>query len=193
MVSICESEMRFYLQRSCRIIQSTDFSFVDVHFSRLIVAEMFEGKYVATAMSLCCQLNWACNFIIGLVFPYMNQYLGAYSFGPFAIVLAMAFSYSLWVLPETQGTKPEDLIAEMVSRNSQSIVYEATATVVEHDPSALNREWRKAMNQLVEEEANQMKDGAYGKCFLKGSFESEWVELYTCLTTILVKICLLSS
>ena len=34
----------------------------------LIVAEMFEGKYVASAMSLCSQVNWACNFIIGLVF-----------------------------------------------------------------------------------------------------------------------------
>jgi SP family facilitated glucose transporter-like MFS transporter 3 len=98
----------------------------------LIVAEMFEGKYVATAMSLCCQLNWACNFIIGLVFPYMNQYLGPYSFGPFAVVIATTFFYALFVLPETQGTKPEDLIAQIVRRNSESVIYEANP-----DPGAI--------------------------------------------------------
>jgi SP family facilitated glucose transporter-like MFS transporter 3 len=125
----------------------------------LIVAEMFEGKYVATAMSLCCQLNWACNFIIGLVFPSMHESLGPYSFGPFAVVLAMAFFYALLVLPETQGTKPEDLIAEMVSRNSHSVVYDATAI---HDPAGLDMEWRKAMDKLAKEDQVKMKDGTYG-------------------------------
>jgi len=31
----------------------------------LIVAEMFSGKYVAAAMGVSSQLNWACNFIVG--------------------------------------------------------------------------------------------------------------------------------
>jgi MFS transporter, SP family, solute carrier family 2 (facilitated glucose transporter), member 3 len=94
----------------------------------LIVAEMFPAAYIATAMSLCSQLNWACNFIVGLVFPYLNEYLGAYSFGPFACILAFAFSYALLVLPETQGTTPEALIAEMERHNSQ-VVYEKDALV----------------------------------------------------------------
>ena len=125
----------------------------------LLAAEMFEGKFVATAMSLCCQLNWACNFIIGLVFPTMNHYLGAYSFGPFAAVLALTFVYALFVLPETQGTRPEDLVAEMVSRNSSSIVHEATNKA---DPTAASREWRKGMDQIVQTEQKQMKDGTFG-------------------------------
>jgi MFS transporter, SP family, solute carrier family 2 (facilitated glucose transporter), member 3 len=95
----------------------------------LIVAEMFPAAYIATAMSLCSQLNWACNFIVGLVFPYLNEYLGAYSFGPFACILAFAFSYALLVLPETQGTTPEALIAEMERHNSQ-VVYEKDALVM---------------------------------------------------------------
>lgn len=75
----------------------------------LIVAEMFQTRYLAVAMSLSSQVNWACNFIVGLVFPYMNLYLGAFSFAPFAGVLAICFLYSAFLLPETQGTTPEQL------------------------------------------------------------------------------------
>lgn len=95
----------------------------------LIVAEMFEGKYVAIAMSLCSQLNWFCNFIVGLVFPWMNMHLGAFSFGPFALVLAFCFGYAYFVLPETQGTTPEKLMAEMVHRHS--LLKESMVTVEE--------------------------------------------------------------
>ena len=125
----------------------------------LIVAEMFDGKYVTVAMSLCSQLNWGCNFIVGMVFPYLNAYLGAYSFVPFAVVLAATFLFTLFILPETQGKTPEDLVAEMVRRNSQSMVYE----INEEDAGAINQEWKKAMEQLMEEEENQMKAGNYGK------------------------------
>jgi MFS transporter, SP family, solute carrier family 2 (facilitated glucose transporter), member 3 len=123
----------------------------------LIVAEMFEGKYVAIAMSLCSQLNWACNFIVGMVFPYMNLYLGPYSFVPFAMILSFVFFYALFILPETQGKTPDELVAEMARRNSQSMVYE----VNEEDVGAIDLEWRKAMEQLMQEEQAQMKKGTY--------------------------------
>lgn len=125
----------------------------------LIVAEMFEGKYVAVAMSLCSQLNWFCNFIIGLIFPWMNEYLGAYSFGPFATVLALVFIFALTILPETQGKSPKELVAEMVRRNSKSMIYE----VNEEDAGAIDLEWRKAMEQLMIEEQSQMNQGTFGR------------------------------
>jgi len=124
----------------------------------LIVAEMFDGKYVTVAMSLCSQLNWACNFIVGMVFPYINEYLGPYSFFPFTVVLAATFLFALFVLPETQGKTPEDLVAEMVRRNSQSMVYEINADT---DQGAINEEWKKAMEQLMEEEQNEMNEGNF--------------------------------
>jgi SP family facilitated glucose transporter-like MFS transporter 3 len=123
----------------------------------LIVAEMFDSKYVAVAMSLCSQVNWGCNFIVGMVFPYMNAYLGSYSFFPFSVILALTFLFTLFFLPETQGKTPEDLVDEMVRRNSQSMVYE----INEEDAGAINQEWRKAMEQLMEEEQNQMNEGNF--------------------------------
>jgi len=123
----------------------------------LIVAEMFDGKYVAMAMSISSQLNWVCNFFISMVFPYMNTYLGPYSFLPFAAVLACTFMFTLFVLPETQGKTPEDLVAEMIRTNSQSMVYE----INEKEAGAINLEWKKAMDELKEEEQTEMKDGTF--------------------------------
>ena len=118
---------------------------------------MFEGRYVAVAMSVSSQLNWACNFIIGLVFPYMNEYLGPYSFVPFACVLAGCFVFAATVLPETQGTTPEQLAAELTRSLSQNVVYEPnTASALQID-----LEWRKAMEQLQEEEDRERELGMY--------------------------------
>ena len=123
----------------------------------LIVAEMFEGKYVAVAMSACSQLNWACNFLVGMIFPYINLYFGHYAFVPFAIILGFIIVFSIYILPETQGKTPDELVAEMVRKNSQSVVYE----VNEEDAGAINLEWRKAMEQLMEEEQQQQQAGTF--------------------------------
>ena len=69
----------------------------------LIVAEMFDAKYVATAMSMACIVNWACNFLVGLLFPFMQQALGAWSFGPFGLVLVATYGFTFAMLPETHG------------------------------------------------------------------------------------------
>ena len=75
----------------------------------LIVAEMFDAKYVATAMSLACIVNWACNFLVGLLFPLMQEALGPLSFGPFAIVLVLTFLFTYIYLPETHGRTVEEI------------------------------------------------------------------------------------
>eukprot|EP01041_Mallomonas_annulata_P000929 gene929-1803_t len=75
----------------------------------LIVAEMFDAKYVATAMSFSCVVNWGCNFLVGMCFPFMTLYLGPWVFIPFAIVLAFTFLFTLFYLPETQGRTVEEI------------------------------------------------------------------------------------
>ena len=123
----------------------------------LIVAEMFDGKYVATAMSFASQMNWACNFLIGFIFPYMNKYLGPYSFGPFACVLLASFVFAATILPETQGTTPEQLAMEMTRTLSQSVVYQPNVEAA----TQLDEEWRKAMIQLQQEEELERRQGTY--------------------------------
>jgi SP family facilitated glucose transporter-like MFS transporter 3 len=82
----------------------------------LIVAECFSAGSVASAMSACSLVNWACNFLVGLAFPYMQKYLGPYSFGPFAVFLLFTFVYTLMFLPETRGKTPEELHIELTTK-----------------------------------------------------------------------------
>lgn len=123
----------------------------------LIVVEMFSAKYVATAVSTSSQVNWACNFIIGFIFPYMTKYLGPYSFGPFAVVLLATFVFAATILPETQGTTPEQLAAEMTRTLSQEIVYQPNVEAA----NQIDLEWRKAMEQLQQEEEMERQQGTY--------------------------------
>ena len=137
----------------------------------LIVAEMFDAKYVALAMSASCQVNWICNFLVGLIFPYMNKYLGPFSFVPFAAVLFLGFMFSLIWLPETQGTTPEELQAQLVRKNSQTVYHNMSfvdnvlGTPTEEEALALGDQWKMAMDQVKAEEMEAMKQGTYGKCF----------------------------
>ena len=75
----------------------------------LIVAEMFDSKYVATAMSIACIVNWGCNFLVGLCFPFIQQALGPYCFAPFGIVIIGAFVFTSLYLPETHGRTVEEI------------------------------------------------------------------------------------
>jgi hypothetical protein len=118
---------------------------------------MFEGKYVAVAMSVSSQLNWFCNFIIGLIFPYMNEYLGPYSFAPFGCVLLGTFLFAATILPETQGTTPQELAAEMTRVLSKSVVYQPNL----EQAAQIDLEWRKAMEQLQAEEDRERQQGTY--------------------------------
>eukprot|EP01040_Poterioochromonas_malhamensis_P012332 gene12332-13484_t len=88
----------------------------------LIVAEMFDSKYVATAMSLACIVNWTCNFIVGLSFPFCTQYLGPYSFAPFCFILLISVVFIYFYLPETHGKTIEEVYRE-VTRNRRSRSY----------------------------------------------------------------------
>mmetsp|Transcript_13997 Transcript_13997/g.25314 ORF Transcript_13997/g.25314 Transcript_13997/m.25314 type:complete len:698 (+) Transcript_13997:90-2183(+) len=120
----------------------------------LIVAEMFGGKYVTVAMSMSCQLNWICNFFVGLFFPVMNEALGAYSFGPFAVVLLLVFLYAWIWLPETAGTTPAELQAQLVEKNSGVTYHNMDIEgMAAHAPPSKG-EWEQALADLAADEEN---------------------------------------
>lgn len=127
----------------------------------LIVAEMFDAKYVAVAMSACSQLNWLCNFVVGMTFPYLVKYLNHYSFLPFAMVLLFTFVFALIWLPETQGTTPEELQEALVKKNSCTVYHNMDIESTYNNP--IDLEWKLAMDQLMAEEEKAMKKGSFSK------------------------------
>lgn len=123
----------------------------------LIVAEMFDGKYVSVAMATASQLNWTCNFFIGLIFPHMNEVLGPFSFAPFACVLLATFVFAATILPETQGKTPDELVTEMTRSLSQTVVYKPNV----ESSTAIDLEWQRAMQILQEEEDRERQMGNF--------------------------------
>jgi SP family facilitated glucose transporter-like MFS transporter 3 len=109
----------------------------------LIVAEMFEPKYVAVTMSLCSQLNWIANFVVGLAFPTMSAVLGKYTFVPFAVVLVLSFFFTWKVFPETHGKSPEEMVADTVQNNSEA----ASEAYNERGPGAMYIEWQEQLRR----------------------------------------------
>ena len=87
----------------------------------------------------------------------MNQYLGPFSFAPFGCILLACFVFALFVLPETQGRTPEELAQEMTRSLSQSVVYQPNT----ESNNQIDVEWRKAMEQLQQEEEAERKAGTY--------------------------------
>lgn len=68
----------------------------------LWIAEMVEPRYVAMTMSICSTINWLANFVVGLVFPIIKEYLGSLTFVPFAVVLVLLYLFVWIFLPENR-------------------------------------------------------------------------------------------
>ena len=99
----------------------------------LIVAEMFDAKYVATAMSLSCIVNWTCNFLVGLLFPFMNSSLGNWSFVPFGFVLLATFVFAYSYLPETHGRSVAEIQRMVAAEGEELEMIIQSIEGVEHD------------------------------------------------------------
>ena len=101
-----------------------------------LASEMIEPEFLGSVQSFTMSLNWFSNFCVGIFFPYMDKFLGAYSFVPFAIVLFGTLLYSIFVLPETRGKSLSEVRQELnerqgvVSRSRESQTGEAETMLV---------------------------------------------------------------
>ncbi len=79
----------------------------------LIIAEMFEARYVPVIMSIISQWSWVVNFAVSLVFPTVHNILGEYTFVPFAVSLLFSFFIARATMPETHGKTPAQVAANV--------------------------------------------------------------------------------
>ena len=101
-----------------------------------------------------------------MAFPYLQEYLKAYAFVPFAVVLLITMIFVLVWLPETKGTTPEDLREEIVRSLSTMLALSDDGTHANHSSSVGNPidvEWRRAMDDLRIQEEEDMKRGTYSE------------------------------
>ncbi|XP_022606701.1 solute carrier family 2, facilitated glucose transporter member 2-like [Seriola dumerili] len=76
-----------------------------------IVAELFSQgpRPAAIALAGCC--NWTSNFIIGMTFPYIQDWLGCYVFILFAVLLLGFTVFTYLRVPETKGKTFKEIAA----------------------------------------------------------------------------------
>ncbi|KAK7093689.1 solute carrier family 2, facilitated glucose transporter member 1-like [Littorina saxatilis] len=80
----------------------------------IVVSEIFRQEPRAAAMSLSLAFNWICNFILMLVFPFMKDGMGEYTYIVFSIILAAAIVFIFFFVPETKN-KTFDEIANSIA------------------------------------------------------------------------------
>ncbi|XP_069566715.1 solute carrier family 2, facilitated glucose transporter member 2 [Brachyistius frenatus] len=76
-----------------------------------IVAELFSQgpRPAAIALAGCC--NWTSNFIIGMMFPYIQEWMDCYVFILFAVLLLGFTVFTYLRVPETKGKTFEEIAA----------------------------------------------------------------------------------
>ncbi|KAL3664948.1 hypothetical protein V7S43_010124 [Phytophthora oleae] len=84
-----------------------------------ITAALFTDSVRATAVSMSIFINWVCNLIIGVCFPYVSDALDAYKFAPFVVTTAAFYLFTQFWIPETAGKSTEEIQATFRSRRNQ--------------------------------------------------------------------------
>ncbi|KAL3671318.1 hypothetical protein V7S43_003248 [Phytophthora oleae] len=85
----------------------------------VMTADMFPDSIRASASSLCIGINWLCNLIVGVSYPYVSDALEDYSYVPFVVFLMLFYILALRLVPETSGKSAEEIQAEYDSRRER--------------------------------------------------------------------------
>ncbi|KAI8342042.1 general substrate transporter [Chlamydoabsidia padenii] len=75
----------------------------------IYTAEVYPTYAVSGASSAALTVNWLCNFIIGLIFPTLQNACGPYVFLIFAGIAFCTVFFLLFFIPETKQKSIEDI------------------------------------------------------------------------------------
>ncbi|XP_071476557.1 solute carrier family 2, facilitated glucose transporter member 3-like [Diadema antillarum] len=99
----------------------------------LFVAELFSQGPRPAAISVAFMVNWLANFAVGLLFPLMQDSLGAYVFLIFAGLLVCFFLFTWKFVPETKNKSFDEISA--IFKKDDKRDYKATVESHEQDVS----------------------------------------------------------
>lgn len=74
-----------------------------------ITAELFSQAPRPAAVALAGVVNWLSNFLVGLVFPSMQEALYPYTFLVFMVLVGFFFAFTLFFVPETKGKSIQEI------------------------------------------------------------------------------------
>ncbi|XP_067826178.1 solute carrier family 2, facilitated glucose transporter member 1a [Heptranchias perlo] len=114
-----------YLSITCIIIYVIGHAIGPSPIPYVITTEMFRQSSRPAAFMVAGSMHWISNFIVGLVFPFLEKGLGEYSFIIFGVVCLATFVYILIVIPETKNKTFLEISQILAKRNKVEIKVEA--------------------------------------------------------------------
>lgn len=88
----------------------------------IVISELFPNRMRSLGMSLAVTSLWLSNFVIGLVFPILNDnpwlnahFHGAFSMWLFAAIMAASIPFIYRFLPETNGVQLEKMESHVLN------------------------------------------------------------------------------
>uniref|UniRef100_A0A4W4G0J3 Solute carrier family 2, facilitated glucose transporter member 5 n=1 Tax=Electrophorus electricus TaxID=8005 RepID=A0A4W4G0J3_ELEEL len=114
-----------YVSIACVIIYVIGHAIGPSPIPTVITTEIFRQSSRPAAFLVAGSVHWLCNFTVGLVFPFLEKGLGAYSFIIFAFICLVTLIYIWVVIPETKNTTFLEISKLFAKRNKVEIVLEA--------------------------------------------------------------------
>uniref|UniRef100_A0A6I8SLI7 Solute carrier family 2, facilitated glucose transporter member 5 n=1 Tax=Xenopus tropicalis TaxID=8364 RepID=A0A6I8SLI7_XENTR len=106
-----------YLSIACIIIYVIGHAIGPSPIPYVITTEMFRQASRPAAFMIAGSVHWLSNFIIGLIFEFLMNGLGAYCFILFAAICLATFIFIYIVVPETKGKTFLEVSQLMAKRN----------------------------------------------------------------------------
>ncbi|XP_055021888.1 solute carrier family 2, facilitated glucose transporter member 5-like [Boleophthalmus pectinirostris] len=110
-----------YISISCVIIYVIGHAIGPSPIPYVLTTEMFRQSARPAAFMVAGSVHWLSNFIVGLVFPFLERGLGAFSFIIFSCICLVTLIYIWVVVPETKNQTFLEISQVFAKRNRVEI------------------------------------------------------------------------
>ncbi|XP_005986135.1 solute carrier family 2, facilitated glucose transporter member 1a [Latimeria chalumnae] len=118
-----------YLSIACVIIYVIGHAIGPSPIPYVVTTEMFRQSSRPAAFMIAGSVHWLSNFTVGLLFPFMERGVGAYSFIIFGVICLVTFVYIVIVVPETKNKTFLEISQILAKRNKTKIILDQEIVV----------------------------------------------------------------
>lgn len=129
-----------YISIACVIIYVIGHAIGPSPIPVVVTTEMFRQSSRSAAFMVAGSVHWLSNFIVGLVFPFMEKGLGPYSFIMFSVICLATLVYILLVIPETKNNTFLEISQMFAGRNKVEIKLADKESAIKDTDVQLNAE-----------------------------------------------------
>ncbi|XP_036901210.1 solute carrier family 2, facilitated glucose transporter member 5 isoform X2 [Sturnira hondurensis] len=126
-----------YLSITCVIVYVIGHALGPSPIPALLITEIFLQSSRPPAFMVGGSVHWISNFTVGLLFPFIQEGLGAYSFILFAGICILTTIYTFLVIPETKGKTFMEINQIFAKKNKVSEMHPDKEELKDLPPSTL--------------------------------------------------------